>query len=171
MRFEQSILAGIFISSLIICVAIDYVEGSCESYDRIRENATLEYLKMESDLWRNLSTNTSADKDTLVELVRSSYMDFHDHFGFVSSSDKLFKLPSTKQLKNLLGSLFDMQFNVRRQLESNYFNVNSAVRALDIVSYNAKNLSELITRELSRPEFWTDGTNVIKIDFLLTLRN
>lgn len=155
---KSDIRTGIVISFLIACsVLFDYVESGCEGYYPIRNNATLDYLKFERNLWTNISRSWNDDKEHLFELVRSEHKKFLLNFGELSYEGTLFKLPSTNSLKKLVGDVILTHIHLREILTSTRITLSRSFGTDD-----AKNLSAAIAREITRPEFWEDGTNVSK---------
>lgn len=144
---------------VIICVTIDNVEGGCENYQQLRDNATLDYLKLERDLWINITSSPNDDNERLFEMVRSEHKKFLINFGELSYSDVLYELPSTKLLEELIGKVRHSRISLNDLVTSD---------SLRFVSDSDKNLSSLIARELTRPEFWNDGINVCEIKFRLS---
>lgn len=157
---KRQAFASVLTCYLIISVAFDYVESGCESYNPMREDATSDYLKLENELWKRLSNSVNSDKDSLFQLVRDTHKDFMGGFGYVSTSDALFKLPTTKPLKNALNDLWNLRIRTNFDPQTSYNTIDSITRSYETISNAAHNLSEIITREMIDPKFWTGGTNV-----------
>lgn len=141
----RSVSIVIFVSFLCI-----YVKGDCEDDEQMRDNATLDYLKLEQDLWIKLTNSANDDKDYLFALVRDEHKRFMRYSGRLAYGDGLFELPSTQNLKNILTEVRECRN------ELNYREITLDFDKID----KAKNLSEAITREINRFDFWKDGTNV-----------
>lgn len=161
MSSKPNIFTNILVSYLtIICATINYVECFCESSVRMRENATLDYLILERNLWTKISSNANAEKESLFDLVRKDHAQFLSNYGFVSTGG-LYKLPSTTTLKKAVEQVYDLRIRTEyRLVRPNDLNLTDAISISGELSESARRLAGTIARELNRPDFWTNSTNV-----------
>lgn len=166
MSFRSDVPVLFLISCFVFCATFSHVEGLCQSFDRMRENATLDYLILERDLWKNITASKTVDKESLYVLARDSHTKFLKSIGYgnIHISNKLYELPSSKHLQELVKLVQDL-----RNEKFDYAmdeSLNNAAPAFEGILNGAKNLSAAIAQEIGRPEFWKDATNVSPFNYV-----